>query len=115
VYFWITIPGGLVMRRGSGIAAWAWSIGDDARCVHVEAVPMGTLGHWARFEGHNRFVVADTIAAGSVAAVVRHLRGHATVEQMDALAVLTCSAADCAVARDWLAAPLSAAVPASSA
>ena len=72
------------------------------RDVAVAVLPEGYLAILVRALGHERVTISSAVPAGSVAAVARHLRGHASVNVAEALGLVPCTIRECSTARRWL-------------
>lgn len=70
--------------------------------VSLGALPAGILAVWVHLGGLDGVTVAECVQSGAVAAVVRHLRTHASDAVAQVLGLVVCDAADCPTALDWL-------------
>jgi hypothetical protein len=94
---------------GDGFAVvqinWTRS-GVDARTVFLEALPEGRLAESLWCENDHRLLISETIPAGEVAVIARHLLDAHTPELIDdSLELAVCAVSVCPYAREWVQIP----------
>lgn len=80
--------------------------GVDARTVFLEALPEGRLAESLWCENDHRLLISETIPAGEVAVIARHLLDAHTPDLIDdSLELTVCAVATCPYAREWVQIP----------